>query len=400
MPKLLDKLPKIEHRSGTKIVILHIITGLFTGGAEMMLYHLLSKTDRQKFDPIVISLMNKGTLGDRIQDLQVPLYTLELDMGKPSLTVIPKLLRLVREIKPNLIQGWMYHGNLAAQCASFFSRGEIPIIWGIHHSINSLALEKKLTQLLIRIGAVTASNTKQIIYVSSQSKLQHEKIGYPVDKSQVIPNGFDTNLFQPSESARQSLRSEFNLATDSIVIGSIARYHPMKDHANFLQAANLLLTDISNKYDIHFVLIGTQIDRHNQTLAKIIQTLGINSRIHLLGERQDIAKLISGFDIMTSASAYGEAFSLVIGEAMACAVPCVVTDVGDSAWMVGDTGKIVPPKDSEALAKAWQELIVLNSEEKQVLGTNARAKIQQLFSLPTIVSQYEDLYKQIVGKVS
>ena len=400
MAELLDKLPIVEPTSDTKIVVLHIITGLFTGGAEMMLYHLLSQTDREIFQPVVISLIDRGTLGDRIQELNVPLYTLELNIGKHSITIIPKLLKLVREIKPDVIQGWMYHGNLAAQFASFFGQGNVPVIWGIHHSINSLASEKKLTQLLIRLGAVTAHQVEQIVFVSSRSKLQHEKLGYPVAKSQIIPNGFNTDLFQPSSQARQDLRAELNLAANAIVIGSIARYHPMKDHANFLKAAAILLSKIPDVYDVHFVLIGTQIDRRNQTLAEIIETLGIESKIHLLGERRDIVRLLPGFDIMTSASAFGEAFPLVIGEAMACGIPCVVTDVGDSAGIVGDTGKIVPPQDAGALANAWQELIELDSAARKALGTTARAKIQQLFSLKAITAQYENLYRQTTSKAS
>ncbi|WP_052056001.1 glycosyltransferase [Myxosarcina sp. GI1] len=399
MKNLAARSSKLTNKNSTQIVVLHIITGLFTGGAEMMLYHLLSKTDRKQFQPVVISLMNKGTLGDRIEDLNIPLYTLKLDLGKPSLTVIPKLSKIIREIEPNVIQGWMYHGNLAAQFASFFAKGKISVFWGIHHSINSLASEKKLTQLLIRLGAVTARQVEKIIFVSSQSKLQHEKLGYPVNKSSVIPNGFDTNLFQPSNYARQSLRSELNLAANAIIIGSIARYHPMKDHANFLKAAALLLSKISDRDDVHFVLIGTQVDEWNQTLVKLIKTLKLETRTHLLGERQDISQLTPGFDLMTSSSAFGEAFPLIIGEAMSCAIPCVVTDVGDSAQIVGNTGKVVPPKDAEALATAWQELILLPPSEKQALGKAAREKIQQLFSLQAIVSQYENLYYRATSKV-
>jgi glycosyltransferase involved in cell wall biosynthesis len=379
-----------------KTVILHIITGLYTGGAEIMLYNLLAKTNRQKYEPVVISLMDQGTLGEKIIQLGVPVYTLGLDFGKPSFQAIIKLIKLVKQIQPQLIQGWMYHGNFAAQSVKFLTGIKIPIIWGIHHSINSLASEKKLTQFLIKLGVITSSKVESIIFVSSQSKLQHEKLGYSPAKSVVIPNGFDLDLFQPSQTARICLRKELNLAADTIIIGSIARYHPMKDHANFLQAAALLLAKVPN-VNVHFVLVGTGIDRNNQTLNNLINNLALKNQVHLLGERRDIQNITPGFDIMTSASAYGEAFPLVIGEAMSCGVPCVVTDVGDSAWLVGEIGKIVPPKDAQALANAWQELIGLSQSERKTLGQAARVKIQQLFSLEAIVSQYENLYEQAIA---
>jgi glycosyltransferase involved in cell wall biosynthesis len=373
--------------------ILYVITGLTTGGAEMMLYKLLSKLDRNRFAPVVVSLMDRGTFGDRIEALGIPVHTIDMKSGIPTPAAIGRLIGTVRQLKPDLIQGWMYHGNLSAQFASLFSSHKIPVLWSIHHSLDSLASEKKMTQAIIRFSSIISLYTNQIVFVSKNSKLQHEALGYCSENSCIIPNGFDTSLFKPSIEARRTIRAELGLPEDSFLIGLIARYHPMKDHANFLQAAALLLKDYPN---VQFVLAGNGVDEKNPTLCQLIHELGIAEGIHLLGERQDIPRLTAALDIASSAS-YTEAFPNVIGEAMSCAVPCAVTDVGDSAWIVGNAGRVVPPRDSEALANAWKELIELGPEGRKALGKAARVRIIESFSLNSVVARYESLYETFGG---
>lgn len=292
-------------------------------------------------------------------------------------------------------RGWMYHGNLAAQLVKLFNLHKISVLWSIHHSINSLISEKKMTQSIIRFGAFLSQFNEQTVFVSKKSKLQHDTLGYCSKRSCVIPNGFDTSLFKPSLEARSSLRKEIGLPEDTFLIGSFGRDHPMKDRANFLKAAAKLLKKFS---DVHFVLAGTGIDPNNQSINELVRDLGIAHRIHLLGERNDIPYITPALDIFTSSSAYGEAFPLVVGEAMSCGIPCVVTDVGDSAWIVGDTGIVVPPKNSEALANAWEELIMLDREDRQALGKAARSKIIESFSLYSVIAQYETLYEKVLAE--
>jgi glycosyltransferase involved in cell wall biosynthesis len=371
--------------------ILYVITGLSTGGAEMMLYKLLSKLDRNRFAPVVVSLMDRGTFGDRIEALGIPIYTIGMKQGGiPTPAAISRLIGTVRQLKPDLIQGWMYHGNLAAQLARVFLSPKIPVLWSIHYSLDSLASDKKMTQAIIRFSSIISPYTDQIVFVSKNSKLQHEALGYCSENSCIIPNGFDTSLFKPSIEARRTIRAELGLPEESFLIGLIARYHPMKNHANFLRAAALLLKEFPN---VHFILVGSEVDRENQVLHKLIQDLGLFNRIHLLEERRDMPRLAAALDIASLSSAYGEAFPMVIGEAMSCGVPCAVTDVGDSAWIVGNTGRIVPPRDSEALANAWKELIELGAEGREALGKAARARIIEHFSLDSVVAKYETLYE-------
>ena len=372
------------------IKIVYIITGLATGGAEIMLYHLLAKINRQKFNPVVISLIDKGTLGDLIESLGISVYTLGMKRGIPTFTSVRQLIKTIGHLQPDLIQGWMYHGNLAAKLASIFSSRKIPVLWTIHHSINSLADEKRMTAAIIKFSALISQFTNQIAFVSQKSKIQHEALGYCDRNNCVIPNGFDTDLFQPSLQAKQTFRKELGLPESALLIGSISRFHPMKDHGNFLKAAALLLEKNS---DIYFIMVGTNVDNNNSKLSELIQNLELVNQVHLLGERRDISLIMPSLDIVTSSSAYGEAFPLVIGEAMSCGVPCVVTDIGDSGWIVGETGKVIPPQNSEALAKAWQELIILTIEERKALGEMARERIINSFSLEFVVTKYENLYE-------
>lgn len=374
--------------------IIFITTDLDTGGAEIMLYHLLSRINRKLFSPVVVSLMDKGIWGEKIAALGIPVHTIGMKQGKPTPAAVWQLIRTINQLKPDIIQGWMYHGNFAAQLASIFSWGKIPVFWSIHHSIASLNSEKTMTRATIKIGASISHFNHKVVFVSQNSQKQHQILGYNSNNSCVIPNGFDTSKFHPSAAAREDFRRELGVES-SILIGLICRYHPMKDHANFLQAAALILKDYP---DVNFVLAGTDVNQQNTFISGLIAELNISSQVHLLGERHDINRILAALDIVSLSSAYGEAFPLVIGEAMSCGVPCVVTDVGDSGLIVGNTGKIVPPCDSQALANAWQELIVLDAADRIALGTSARKRIIEDFSLESVVAQYEALYRDILVK--
>ena len=375
--------------------IVYIITDLSTGGAQMMLYKLLSGLNRERFTPVVVSLMDRGTIGDRIQSLSIPVYSIGMTSGKPTSASIWRCVRTVRQLQPDLIQGWMYHANLAAQLASVFLPKSVPVLWSIRQSLYSLNYEKAGTAAVIKLCAKISNMPKHIIYNSQTSAHHHEKVGYRPNKTVVIPNGFDTQMFAPSREAVNSVRLELGIPINTIVIGLIGRYDPMKDHANFLQAAALLLKKYP-ELTVQFVLAGSGVDGNNPFLCGLVQELELLTQIHLLGERQDIPRLTAALDI-ASCSSYAEAFPNVIGEAMACGVPCAVTDVGDAAWIVGNTGRVVPPRNPEALANAWKELIDLGAEGREFLGKAARLRISECFSIDSVVAKYESLYESAIA---
>lgn len=375
-----------------KTKILYLITGLNTGGAEMVLYNILSRMDRDKFAPEVVSLMDRGTFGDRFEALGIPVHTLGIPLRTSTLQGLVKLVRLINSVQPDLLQGWMYHGNIAAQVGNWFAHRKVPVCWSIHHSIDSLANEKFTLRSIIRLTIWLSHDVSKVVFCSQRGKQQHEALGYSDTNTQLIHNSFDVSRFHPLPNVRNKIRLALNITEDTLLIGSIARYHPMKDHANFLRAAALITPHYPQ---LHFLLIGSQITMENPTLAILIENLKIKDQVHLLGERQDIPQLAAALDIFTSSSAFGEAFPTVIGEAMACEVPCVVTDIGDSSYIVGDTGLTVPPQNPVALADAWKKLLSLEPLTCKALGKKARQRILQKFSLDapnSAVKQYENLY--------
>ena len=206
-----------------------------------------------------------------------------------------------------------------------------------------------------------------------------------------IPNGFDVEELKPDFNARTSVREELGLNQDTLIIGLIGRDHPLKDNETFLRAASLVHAACP---DAHFVVVGSGLDKQNAILVELAAQLKLALFIHFLGRRDDIPRLSSSFDIGVLSSC-AEGFPNVVGEMMACGVPCVVTDVGDAGFLVGGTGRIVPPKDSEALGKACLEIIAEGSEGRQTLGEKARVRIMECFDIRIVVQRYEAVYASL-----
>ncbi len=374
--------------------ILHLITGLELGGAEMMLYKLLSRTDRNRFDSVVISLTEGGPISEKIAALGIPLYSLKMERGRVSPQAIGRLIRLIRRERPAILQTWLYHADLLGSVAARLA-GNPKVVWGVHNSYLDMSQYRRLSSWTVKACTRLSRLPRAAVVVSEVGRDYHIKIGYHPREWALITCGFDTNLFRPDEAARTSVRLELGLEPDAPLIGLIARFDPQKDHANFLQAARHLR---DWQPDAHFILAGTNITNENSELMRLLEKEQLQNKVHLLGPRHDIPRLSAALDVATTSSAFGEAFPNVIGEAMACGVPCVVTDVGDSAKIVGDTGKVVPPKDPEALAHAWKELLDLPPVQRQQLGLQARQRIEHLFALDRIVNQYETLYEKLALK--
>jgi glycosyltransferase involved in cell wall biosynthesis len=355
---------------------------------------LLSGIDRDIFEPIVISLTDYGSLGNNIKNLNIPVYKMGMNACFPNPFKIWRFIKLTRKINPKLIQGWMYHGNLAALLAKWVLPNRVLLLWNIRHTPDDLKKEKRLTARVIRLGARLSAQPDQIIYNSNVSAQKHESIGYSDKHKNFIPNGFNCEQFKPFDNAKSKLRHSLDLKKDTLLIGLIARYHIMKDHVTFLHSAGKL----NKTYpEIHFVLVGQGVDKSNRLLVKLIEDLKITKNIHLLGKRMDADKITAGLDIACSSSSWGESFSNAIGEAMACGIPCVVTDVGDSARIVGETGIVVKPRDRKAFTDAMITLIKMSSEERLGLGKLARNRIIKHFSIDIVVKQYEDLYRDILN---
>jgi glycosyltransferase involved in cell wall biosynthesis len=370
--------------------VLYVITGLATGGAEKQLVRLLAGLQGYGVEAGVVSLRPRGPVSAEIEALGVPVWHL----GVGGLLRLPaaawQLAKISRRFRPDVIQGWMYHGNLAALLAAQVAG--MPVVWGIRQSLYDLQREKPGTRLAIRLGARWSRQAAAIVYNAATSRAQHEAFGFSADRGRLIDNGFDTQRFRPDREARLSVRKELGLAHETPLIGKIARYHPMKGHEVFLAAAARLA---ERKKNVHFVLAGRDVTPQNPALADGLCHPALAGRVHCLGERADIPRLTAALDIASSSSSWGEAFPNAVGEAMSSGVPVVATDVGDVRRIVGEAGVVVPVGDAAALALAWVELLANNSA-RQHMGQAARKWVLDFFSAEVMVRRYLGLYGELV----
>ncbi|MBF0309712.1 MAG: glycosyltransferase [Magnetococcales bacterium] len=376
------------------VKVVHLITGLQGGGAETMLARLLGRMDRTGFQNTVISLLGEGVIGKRLLDDGIPVHHLSGSQGGGKASWVFKLAGLLRALRPDLIQTWMYHADLFGSLGSRVLP-DVPLIWGIHNSNLDPASSRLSTRLIVKgLARLSGWIPDRIVSCSEVARDLHVALGYPQEKMVVIPNGFDVGAFAPDPQARLSLRQELGLSGDALLIGRIGRAHPQKDNANFLKAALLVV----RRYpQVHFLLCGDGLTRTNPEVGGLVSLHGLENRCHLLGRREDLPRVNAALDIACSSSAFGEAFPLVLGEAMACGVPCVTTDVGDSAALVRETGLVVPPRDEVKLSEALISLIEQGPEGRAKLGWEARERIKSHYSLPVVVSRYEKLYRERVG---
>ncbi|MCZ6744213.1 MAG: glycosyltransferase [Alphaproteobacteria bacterium] len=374
--------------------ILHVITGLSTGGAEMMLFKLLSRLVRENVGNEVISLTGIGPVGERIAGLGVKVHALGMGRALPSPLKFFSLARMIRESQPDIVHAWMYHANLLAGVAAKFARSP-PVIWGIRQSNLDPRLSKRSTILTASLGARLSTRLPaRILCCSAVARDVHEALGYAPEKMAVIPNGFDLERFRPDGEARIAVRRELGIEPDAPLIGLVARFDPQKDHRSFITAAARLLDSGASA---QFLLCGEGADADNRELGEWIRAAGIGANCHLLGLRDDMARINAALDIAVSSSAFGEGFSNAVAEAMACGVPCVVTDVGDSGLMVGDTGRVVVPKDSAALGEAMAGLLGIGAEGRARLGRAARRRIEENYSLPDIAARHLAFYRETLS---
>jgi glycosyltransferase involved in cell wall biosynthesis len=371
--------------------LLLLTTGLATGGAEKQLARLLVNI-KDRIDPAVVSLAPRGPLSAEIEALGVPVWHLNLasTAGLPKAAL--RLVLLARRFRPDVLQGWMYHGNLAALLAARSLGRPVPVVWGIRQSLYDLAREKPNTKRVIRLGARWSPRAAAIVYNAHLARAQHEAIGFAAERGWVIGNGFDGEVWQPDADARRSVRAELGITPDAPLIGLIARYHPMKGHEVFLDAAVRLA---ERDPEVHFLLAGRDVTPTHPVFQPYAQMAALAGRLHLLGERTDIPRLTAALDIASSSSSWGEAFSNTIAEALCCGVPVVVTDVGDSREIVGDSGIIVPVGDVEALANAWQCLLDAGPEARRTRGQRGRACILERYSIKAMAEAYLQLYDEV-----
>jgi glycosyltransferase involved in cell wall biosynthesis len=372
------------------IRVLHVIVALTAGGAEAMLAKLVGRMDRARFEPVVVSMTDRGALGDIIEETGTELITLGMRRGFPDPRAFVRFRSLVRERKPDIIQSWMYHADVLTALASRGTR--IPFLWNVRCSAMEMSDHSALSALTIRVAAHLSSWPAGVIVNSIAGRDYHQRIGYRPRAWHLIPNGFDVARFRPDADARREIRTEGGIDDQTPLVGLISRFDPMKDHAGFFEAAAI----VARQTGAHFLLAGAGVADSNAALCHLFDTPDLRGRVHLLGYRRDVDRMMAALDVHVLSSAYGEGFPNVIGEAMACGVVCVTTDVGDTAAIVGDCGFVVPPRDPAALADAITAAIRMPAGERLALQRKSRQRIEEHYSVDAVVRQYEDLYEAVV----
>jgi glycosyltransferase involved in cell wall biosynthesis len=376
-----------------KTRVVHIINSFEHGGAEAMLCNLLLRTDLSRFEPSVVALIDDLTVAQPIIDAGIPLVTIGIKPGLPDPRAIIRLARHLRKAQPHVVQTWMDHSNLIGGVATRLAT-RAKVVWGIHHSNHVKGVAKRSTLATVAAcGKLSRWVPSRIVFVSEHASTLYAKHGFAGDRITVIPNGFDTSKLRPDAAARLSIRKELGLAPGVPLIGLAARHDPFKDHDTFFRAAAILA---KQRADVHFLLCGAGIERGNPAIVNRVEELGLKDRCHLLGPRRDMLTIHASLDVATSSS-ISEAFPLVLGEAMSCCVPCVATDVGDSALILGDTGRIVPPRDPAALAAGWAAMLSLKPQARHDLGMAARRRVVELFDLTAVTRRYEAVYDEVLS---
>jgi glycosyltransferase involved in cell wall biosynthesis len=354
--------------------IVHVISGLGTGGAETMLTQLAGALRLRGFSQQVVSLSGHGTKSGEIEAAGVPVVTLDLRTVLSAPLDAMKLTRLIWQARPNVIQGWMYHGDLFAALAHHFAPGRASrkLFWNIRAS--DMDLERY--RGLLRLNAFLSGRPDMILANSRAGLDCHIARGYRPRRSDVIPNGVDVDKFRPDPDNRLKIRSGLGLREDAVVAIHVARVDPMKDHQTFLAA-------MATIPQVQGLMVGMDTDK-----------LDAPSNVRALGIRTDVDRLYSAADVVVSSSAYGEGFSNVLAEGMSTGLVPMTTDTGDAQLIVGDTGAFFPVRSPQSLAKELAAFAGLPAPERRERGLAARRRVEERFTLTKTVDRFAALYAE------
>ncbi len=373
--------------------LVHIITGLDIGGCELMLKRLIeAHQGNPNYRHTVISLTHLGKVGEQLQALGVEVRTLGMRSPLDVPRVLWQLVRWLRASRPDIVQSWMYHADLLGGLAARLA-GNRHVIWGVRCSaIPQRGLS--VTQMIVFLCSWLSRFLPSVIVCCAESaRVAHAARGYDRSKMVVIPNGYDLSLFNRNPILRQQARAAFGFGDDDVVVGIVGRFDPLKDYRNFVLAATVL----ARKFElVKFLMVGRGIDSTNNVLKGWLAESEFAHQFVLAGERSDIPGCLAGMDVFCLSSSK-EGFPNVVCEAMAMNVPCVVTDAGDAAEIVSDTGIVVAPRDSTALAGALQTMISKGVAERSRLGELARLRIEKHYSIEIASARFENLYRQVTN---
>lgn len=363
--------------------IMFLIRSLDIGGTERQLVTLAVELHRRGRRVCVATFYSGGELANELHEAAVPVVSLRKESRWDVIRFGVRLVKLVRRHRPTVLHSYLPNPNVfAALLRPLFPR--LLLVWGIRVSHMDLSRYDWTARLSYRIADLLAG-AADVIVVNSRAGAAHQRArGLPFARMYVVPNGVDVMRFRPDQAARAAIRRELGFSDTDPVIGIVARIDPMKDHDTFLAAAAAFICE---RPEARFVCIGSGSDLAVRALREKAVDLGISGHVVWCGVRHDMAAVYNAMDVVALTSVT-EGFPNAVAEAMACGVPCAVTDVGDCAWIVGDSGAVVPVKDPGAMARAWASLLAKDSRPTAAV---VRARVVEEFAVNRMVERMEHL---------
>ncbi|MFO0739082.1 MAG: glycosyltransferase [Labilithrix sp.] len=361
--------------------LLFVITAMGRGGAEIQAKGLAARLVARGHKVMVVVLLPIEEFEDELNAAGVETRSLGMRRGVPSARAAVEFVQILRRWRPDVVQTWMYAADLLGGFGSLVTG--TPVAWGIRCS--RIHSSRKSTLRLMRLSARVSGRIPRRIFANSEAGRQyHVAHGYSAEKMRVVPNGFDIERYRPDQVSRDAVRTELGIQPGDLVVGIVARFDPLKDHATFFRAAGILVRSLP---EARFLVVGRGL-ADNPHVARWVADAGIRERCIFTGQRGDTERLANAMDVATLTSC-AEGFPNALGEAMACGVPCVATNAGDSVEIIGDASRIVPVGDAAGLARRWEAVLRSSREERSRLGALARERIVERFSVEAVTSRYE-----------
>jgi GalNAc-alpha-(1->4)-GalNAc-alpha-(1->3)-diNAcBac-PP-undecaprenol alpha-1,4-N-acetyl-D-galactosaminyltransferase len=381
--------------SRQRVPLLFLIRSLETGGAERQLVELVKALDKTRFAITVVTFYDGGALGSGLKNADgVRLLSLHKRGRWDVLPFFYRFWRVVREVRPRIIHAYMGVANELSSLMAWLVGAKA--VWGIRASKKDFSHYDWLNRWDFRLGACLSQLADLIIVNSQAGKKDHIAQGYSRRRMVVIPNGIDSERFHPDREAGLRMRGCWGVAKNERLIGLVARLNPLKDHSTFLHAAALLARE---RLDVRFVCVGEGPAPYKQKLQALAEEEGLGKRLIWAGPCLEMVEVYNAFDVATSSSSFGEGFSNATAEAMACGIPCVVTDVGDSAAVTGGLGQVVPPGAPHEMKAAWERLLDLPEEQRAALSHACRHRIVQEYGVQQLARKTEEAFIHLLGGV-
>lgn len=367
--------------------VVHLITTLTQGGAERAISLLVPGPEEavgHQERHLVVTLARGGMFADLLRDRGVEVRDLGMRPGKDLLTGVVRLRAILQETRPTHVIAWMYHAMFLADVATLLPSGarRPTISWMLQGSLHTTVGLPWHTRAIIAILARRSGAPQSVAINSDTGRVHHEEHGYRPRRWVMVPSGCDTETFRPDAQDRIAVREELGIGSEALVAVSIARDHPQKDHGTMIEAVDIAHEQFP---ELELVLVGTRTERFSRDEPG-------RPRIHGLGERGDVTRLLRAADLVLSSSVT-EGMPNAILEAMSTGLPAAVTDVGDCRSAVADTGLVVAPEDPQALGAAIARICALEPSDRRAMGARARQHIIDQFGVERARIAYRTLWR-------